>query len=295
MQNNRRSNGFDGVSQRVNISGTINITESINLALTIKPTDEMLQRMSDRDGIDLSEFQNIISVSLTQLVEYEDVADDGLTDDDLIVSTFNLSSDNLQDISINENNEETTYSIISNDASFEMIIEINSTDNVPHQWKWSLIMKYNYVSDSSKLAVLHDITIGRGNLIREQFANASTHPDAFNKRELSRSHPQLPMFFRWDSSAFSNNLEIEVETTKYNNSLSLSFLQGETITYDPSIGTNLESIVSIDFDIIEIFNEETINEFIDQISSPTRRGLVLAIIFISTIAIVTLIKKNRSK
>lgn len=294
-RNRRHDNGFDGANQAVNVSGTINVTDSINLSLTIKPSDEVIERMNSRGSMVVSDFQNVITVSLTQLVEYEDTTNDGLTDNDTIISTFNLNDENLQDIVISELDGETIYTITSEDGSFKMIIEINSTDNMPHDWKWSLEINYNFISDTSKLAVLHDIVIGRGNLIREEFASASAHPEAFDRRELSRSHPRAPMFFRWDQTAFADDQEIEVEATKYNESLSLSFLQGETINYDPSIGVDQESIESLDFELVNVFDLETVNKFIDQLSTPTARGLIIGILFVSTITMATLISKSRSK
>ena len=78
-------------------------------------------------------------------------------------------------------------------------------------------------------------------------------------------------------------------------SASLTVLQGETINYDPSIGVDQESIESIDFELINAFGLENVDEFMDQFSSPTTTGLIIGIISISAIAIVTLISKNRSK
>ncbi|MCE7734204.1 MAG: hypothetical protein GPJ54_04940 [Candidatus Heimdallarchaeota archaeon] len=293
-QNRRHSNGFDGANQAVNVSGTIDIADSITLSLTIKPSDDVIERMNNRDSMVISDFQNVITVSLTQLVEYNDTTNDGLTEDDMIISTFDLNDENLKDIVISELNGQTIYTIVSEDESFQMIIEINSTDNIPHDWKWSLEINYDYISDTSKLAVLHEIVIGRGDLIREDFASASAHPEAFDKRELSRSHARAPMFFRWDQTAFADDKEIDVEATKYNESLSLSFLQGDTISYDPSIGVSQESIESLDFELVNVFDLETVDKFIDQLSTPTARSLIIGILFVSTIAMATLISKSRS-
>ncbi len=293
--NRHHDHGFDGTSQAVNVSGTVTIDEAIVLELTIKPTDEVIERIEQNRNVTLQDYENQISVSLTELVEFEDITDDGLTVDDTVVSTFTLNSLNLNDVVLSEDGDEVIYTITSLDNSFKMIIEINSTDNMPHDWKWSLVMEYDYASATSELAVLHELTMGNRHTIRERFANSTEHPMEFESRRLSESHPRLPVFFRWDQTAFADDSEIDVVATRYEESLSLSFNQGEVITYDPSIGADLSSIESFEFELMEFIDIESAEKLLDQVLSPTPLGIGIAIMLTAFITIATLINKNKSK
>ena len=83
--NRHHDHGFDGVSQAVNVSGTVTVENAITLELTIQPTDEVIERIEQNRDVTLQDFQNQISVSLTELVEFEDLTNDGLTSDDTII------------------------------------------------------------------------------------------------------------------------------------------------------------------------------------------------------------------
>ncbi|OLS29088.1 MAG: hypothetical protein HeimC2_02830 [Candidatus Heimdallarchaeota archaeon LC_2] len=293
--NRHHDHGFDGVSQAVNVSGTVIVEDAIVLELSIKPIDAVIERIELNRNVTLKDFQNQISVSLTELVEFEDLTNDGLTSDDIILGGFVLDSTNLNDVVIMESGDEVIYIITSIDNSFQMIIEINSTDNMPHDWKWSLIIEYDYLSPTSSLAVLHDLTIGSMHIIRERFGNSTEHPNEFGTRRISETHPRLPMFFRWDQNAMADGNNIDVLATNFNKSLSLSFVQGEIITYDPSIGVEQTSIDSADLELINLFDLQSVDKLLDAVFSPTPRGIGIAIVLTSIIAITILISKNKSK
>lgn len=293
--NHHHNHGFDGHSQAVNVSGTVTVEDAIVLELTFKPTDEVIKRIEQNRNVTLQDFQNQISVSLTELVEFEDLTDDGLTTDDTVVSMFTLNSTNLNDVVMTEDGDEVIYTITSFDNSFQMNIEINSTDNMPHDWKWSLIIEYDYVSTISELAVLHELTMGNRHTIRERFTNSTEHPHEFESRRLSESHPRLPVFFSWDQTAFADDTEIDVIATRFDESLSLSFIQGDIIEYDPSIGVDQSAIESIESDLLEFFDVESAEKFLDKVLSPTPMGIGIAIMLTSVITIATLINKNKSK
>ena len=291
--NRHHDHGFDGVSQAVNVSGTVTVEDAIILELTIQPTEEVIERIQQNRNVTLQDFQNQISVSLTELLEFEDLTNDGLTSDDTIIGGFALDSTNLNAVVMSENGDEVIYTITSIDNSFQMIIEIKSTDNMPHDWKWSLIIEYDYQSPTSSIAVLHDLTIGARRVIRERFGNFTEHPHEFETRMISETHPRLPMFFRWDQNATADGTEINVLATNFYGSLSLSFIQGETITYDPSIGVDQTSLDSADLELIDLFGVESVDELLDVIFSPTPRGIGIAIVLTSIIAITILIRKNK--
>lgn len=292
--NRHHDRGFDGASQAINVSGSVSLGEAINLELSIKPTDAVIERIEQKRNVSIQNFQNQISISLTDLIEFEDLTDNGLTEDDIVLSNFALNSSNLNDVVLTEIGDDVTYLITSFDNSFQMIIEINSTHDMPHDWKWSLIIEYDYTSATSKLAVLHELIMSNRHTIREQFRNSTDHPQEFEGRELREPHPRLPVFFRWDQSAMVDDTEIDVIATKYDESLSLSFAHGDIINYDPSIGVDQSSLDSIDLELIELVDLESATEFIDRIFSPTSLGIVLAIAFTALIAITTLIYKSKT-
>ena len=296
---NVHHNGFEGFSDHMLIKGNISISNAITLTISVLPSDEMQEMMSDRhmgqgNSMDMMNYNNTISLSLTKLVEFEDLTSDGYTADDIIISEYVLNKTSLNDVFLNDSGNVNKFTITSkNDDVFFMSIELNAENEVPYSWKWSLVLKFPFVSNSSRLAMLHDINSNFKSMEMHQNDEMEDHMGNSNGKyqnsHMSDNHRQLPMFFSWDDTAQVDNIDQKIIATSTDEIFSLSINQGSEIYYDPKIGVDPSDIVNIN-EILQGFNME---DFVDSINTPTLFGIIIGFSLLSGLAIMLILRKNK--
>jgi hypothetical protein len=269
---------FEGMSENFNITGAIDIDNGIILSISVSPTSDMIDNRisrSNEQGIypNISNFENTMSVNLSSLIEFEDKTGDGFTDDDTIISIYTLDEVSLNDVDYVVVDGLDTYSITSVDSVFTMIIEVNSTNDLPHDWKWSLVIEYPFSSNTSSLAMIHQITaLRRGNMMKPYPKHS------FSNHSLLNNDSAIPMRFAWDATASVDGGQEDITATTDGNIFSLSVIQGDLIDYDPSIGLDPQVIDDIENEMYQLFNTE---DFVDTVNSPTFKGLLIGALLVT--------------
>ncbi|MHA2277069.1 MAG: hypothetical protein ACXAC2_14945, partial [Candidatus Kariarchaeaceae archaeon] len=231
---------------------------------------------------------NTMSISLTKLVEFEDVTKDGYTSDDLVISDYTLNSSTLGEIQFYSNNNSFTISSESDDL-FTMIVELNLENGIPYEWKWSIILNYPFTSQTSTLAMLHEINAGSSWMADMHEENhMGDYNLMFEDNHMQDNHQYLPMFFSWDKFAEVDGVTQNVTASVAENVFALSFAQGSSIYYDPKIGVEPTSIAEVD----SILGSIDLPEFIDVINSPTALGLIAGSFALVSLAIVAYRSKD---
>lgn len=273
------SNTFQGHSDAMEIDGAINIVESIELSLSISPTD---QGMMHQDM--MSEYHNEMRVSISELVEFEDLSNDGLSDGDLILSRYTLNQVNLDQAEVQTVDGITSFLIQSKETNiFRMNVEVNKYGEMPVAFKWSYEVNYPFISNRTDLAILHSLE-----------ENTQTMMDLMNNNHMnptfeglmSDNHKNLPMVFAWDDSAVIDDVETDIHSRVLDDDFVLSFPHGNKILYDPLIRLDPSDISEID-DILSGLSLEFLK--------PQERSILFGFIGISIIFTTGLILDRRTR
>jgi hypothetical protein len=295
---------FQGGSQSLNISGEITIGDGIILTLTIRPNDEALELMNQRmeqmrhnqrDIPHQSDMYNQINLTLYSLIEFIDNGDDGYDPNDTIVSVYELNNESLNPIEKQTSLDNTTYVVSSIDDVFRMYIYVNTTNDLPHDWKWSVEINYPFTQNDTKLAMLHEIETYNHHLSHRRgydqapMDSAQTHRYQNNSRV--DTYGMLAMRFQWDDFAVIDGEIENVKATSTNSFFALSMPQGEHIFYDPSIGVDPESINQLENTLEEFFA----NGFLGMLNPPIYWQLLIAISMVLIIIRIAYVSRQRMK
>lgn len=281
--------GYIGMGENMIIEGNVTVDDAINITLSVRPSTEMEDMMRGRGMEEMHQnMEHTMSVLITELVEYKDELGDGYTEDDTVISTLKLNSTNLTPVEfVNESGIVTYRTSTLDNVTFSLILEVNTTSNLPNEWKWSYDINYPFTDSSSKLAVLHEIHSFQGSLVADQHRMDRiarfTH---MNNSKVIANHSMLPMLFTWDRTANIDGTETEVVATGSNGTIALSFEQGNSIYYDPKLTIDEEVIQGFDQNLATLFSQEGLKEFAQVLGLPNEFALIIAsIVVILTLAI----------
>lgn len=260
--------GYYAMGESMTIKGNVTVNGGINISLTVQPTDEMYEMMNEhmRRGNNqgnmnhMEDFTHTMSVVITKLIEYEDKDNiSGYSEDDTAISTFDLNDTTLSDVEYSNKDGIVYYNISSVDEkTFRLFLEVNTNSSVPTEWKWSYEINYPFRSNTSKLAVLHEIHTSNGNLIadRHRMDQAARFSHMMNY-EVVANHSMLPMMFTWDRIATIDGIEKNVTATGEAGIVALSFEKGSQIYYDPRLGVDEETFIEANQNIVSMITQET--------------------------------------
>lgn len=255
----------------MDVTGNISVGEGITISLTVRPTDDARDHMRGHMAPDMS---NQVNITLYALVEFEDLGESGFDGADAVISAYNLSDDVLGDLEHTTSGDLESYNISSEDGVFRMGVEVNTSDTSILQWKWSVMISYPFLSNSSKVAMLHSFSSSKS-------PRMGMHPPAqppptsrLGNKSMIYDNGFVPIFFSWVDTALVDGSEVGVEATAADHVFSISIPQGKDIYYDPSLGVTEEALELGDTQIEELIMEVTGN-FADTIQSPTAEGLLI--------------------
>ncbi len=276
------SSGFQGNTENMVIEGKIAIINSIEFYISVHPNDEHTSSMHHQM---MSDYSNIIEVSIDKLVEYVDLDNNGLTSNDLVISDYHLNSSTLNEVEKVQNGDNLYFVINSKiENLLKMTFEIVSQDNTPYAFKWSMDLKYPFVSNSSKLAVFHNVSTESKSMM-DMMDGDMMSDSSHMSNMMSDDDEYLPMSFNWDEDVIVDGVSKSIFSDVYGDYLTISFPAGSIISYDPVIGTEANSIINID----ELLSE---NQFIDELNYygnaafvPTVSGIIIATLAVSIILI----------
>ncbi|MHA2274882.1 MAG: hypothetical protein ACXAC2_03910 [Candidatus Kariarchaeaceae archaeon] len=286
--------GFEGYSEHMSIIGNLTLDDSISLTVSIMPSAEMQEMMEDGHmgmgsghSNNMMDYTNTMSISLTKLVEFEDIDGDGLTSEDQIISEYLLNGSTLNEVEFIASNN--SYFISSkNDTVFTMTVDLNTDNEMPYAWKWSLTINYPFNSNTSSVAMIHEVnseTISMMDMHKQMDDLRDNHMSSFDtnfgNNFMQDHHQNLPMMFSWDDFALVDGFSQNVTATVTNDVFALSMVQGSQIYYDPKIGVEPSSITTVD----GILGSSNLDEFIDIINSPTGIGLIAGFVALLSVAI----------
>lgn len=255
--------GMRGGSDYMNVEGDIFVDDGITISLTISPTDEMRDRMHEDHDISVEDMTHSMNVTLYKLVEFEDEGSMGYDANDTVISSYALSSSNLGELQQTENGDMIVYEVSSDDGIFYLRVDVNVTDNLPHDWKWSLVINYPYVSNSSELAMLHTVENSFNDLIdpehhyrpREPPATFPDNHHQYHNNSMIAEHERIPIVFSWDTVAVVDDTTVDVIATSFADEFSLALPQGEVIEYDPKLSIDTSDVNSLEQYIANIFGD----------------------------------------
>ncbi|MHA2092942.1 MAG: hypothetical protein ACW98K_19015 [Candidatus Kariarchaeaceae archaeon] len=262
--------GFEGYSEHMSIIGNLTLDDSISLTVSIMPSAEMQEMMEDGHmgmgsghSNNMMDYTNTMSISLTKLVEFEDIDGDGLTSEDQIISEYLLNGSTLNEVEFIASNN--SYFISSkNDTVFTMTVDLNSV---------AMIHEVN-----SETISMMDMHKQMDDLRDNHMSSFDTN---FGNNFMQDHHQNLPMMFSWDDFALVDGFSQNVTATVTNDVFALSMVQGSQIYYDPKIGVEPSSITTVD----GILGSSNLDEFIDIINSPTGIGLIAGFVALLSVAI----------
>ena len=279
------SSGFHGNTENMVIEGEITIKDSIQFYINVHPNDEHVSSMHHQM---MSDYSNIIEVSINKLVEYEDLDNNGLSSNDIVISEFYLNSSTLNDVDKVQNGDNLYFIINSKiENLFVMTFEIISQNNTPYAFKWSIDLEYPFISNSSKLAVFHDVsTESKSMMDMMDMMDGGMGDNSLMSNMMSDNDEFLPMSFNWDDEVTVDGVVKSISSDIYIDYLTISFPYGNIISYDPVIGTEADSI----FDIDELLSEspliDELNYFGNGAFVPTIFGISIALVFVIIILII---------
>ncbi len=293
--------GFETSSEFMIIEGLIDLDESgIILSISATPNITAMEEMADEHMGDRSMMDdmmgddvptNSINVTLYKLVEFEDTGIPGFDENDTVVSSYELNSNTLGDLVYTTDGVAQNYSVSSDDGVFSMVVEAQNGD--VQSFKWSVEIAYPFVSNTSDLAMLHDVVAENNmGMDRDHMMGGMggghgemTPPTQYQNNSMIMENADIPMFFKWLDVAEVDGQNETVEATSSVGYFALSIPQGQEIYYDPSIGVENSAIIQIDNDIQEIFLEAS-NSFMDAVLSPTTGAIALAAVLLTVVLIV---------
>ncbi|MHA2031894.1 MAG: hypothetical protein ACW99A_01625 [Candidatus Kariarchaeaceae archaeon] len=283
---NMDHDGFQGYSDHMKIEGEIQVNDSIKLTISAEPSEEMHDMMNDHMGSqsNMMMYSNVMTISLTKLVEFEDLSNNGYSADDTQVSEFVLDETTIKPVEKQSISENSIFLINSNSNVINITVEILSENDSPYAFKWSLEINYPFIQSNTKLAVLHEMeSVNMNDMMgnMDQMDNKG-----FDSNMMSDNHEHLPMFFSWDEQYVVDGETNQVTPNFENNIFSLTFDQGSEIFYDPQIGFNPGDIQSVD----NILSNVGIEKFWETVKSPTSLGILLGlgalvVLFVTTRAV----------
>lgn len=279
------SSGFQGNTENMIIEGEITITNSIEFYINVHPNDEHASSMHHQM---MSDYSNIIEVSIEKLVEYEDLDNNSLSSNDIVKSDFYLNSSTLNEVEKVQNDGILNFIINSKiENLFKMTFEIVSHENTPYAFKWSIDLEYPFVSNSSKLAVFHNVSTKSKSMMdmMDMMDGGMMGDNPLMSNMMSDDNEFLPMSFNWDDEVIVDGVVKSIVSDVYNDYLTISFPSGNIISYDPVIGTEAESIIDIDELLSEnpLFDE--LNYFGNGAFVPTLFGITIAMVAVIVILI----------
>ncbi|MDH5403715.1 MAG: hypothetical protein OEZ01_11740 [Candidatus Heimdallarchaeota archaeon] len=280
---------MNGMTENMEIYGEVSVTNAITIEISVRPTEEMQQYMQGEMSQD--DYSNQVTVSFTQLVEFEDLNNDGYSSDDVIVSTYQLDENSLTQPELNNN----IYTINSKlDNTFQMFIESKFKDNVFYGFKWSLEIAYNFQLNNTKLAMIHTIDTKHGRMMEghmngeDNDMNQQDHHSQYEEHRMNDGDHNVPMFFEWAPIVEVDGVNYNITATGFDNIFAISTIQGDLIIYDPIVGVDPDSLLQTDENLSSLFRN-----FMNSINSPTRLGLMLAgFAILSMVFIALYAKKN---
>jgi hypothetical protein len=165
-----------------------------------------------------------------------------------------------------------------------MTFEIVSQENTPHAFKWSIDLEYPFVSNSSKLAVFHNVATESKSMM-DMMDGGMMGDNSLMSNMMSDDDDYLPMSFNWDDEVMVDGVVKSIVSDVYNDFLTISFPSGSIISYDPVIGTEADNIINID----ELLSD---NPLLDELNyfgyvafSPTIFGISIAMVSVIIILI----------
>jgi len=289
-----RDGGFEGRSEFMIVEGNIVVGDA-GITLSISATPNMTAMKGHPPMTELP--SNTINVSLYELVEFEDSSIPGYDMNDTVVSVYYLNSSTLGDLVTSISGDSQNYTVSSNDGVFSMTVEANTSS--VQSFKWSVEINYPFVSNTSKIAMLHDVITERTDGMQRGRMMAppgtmhdGNHPESathFDNRSLIVRDANIPMFFKWIDVAEVDGTNQSIEATASPGFFALSLPQGDSIFYDPSIGVENEVIENVYIFIAQIL--ENTGSFMDAVFSPTIGALSVSFVLI----VAVLLYINRRK
>ncbi|MFV2016246.1 MAG: hypothetical protein ACC656_12505, partial [Candidatus Heimdallarchaeota archaeon] len=266
--------GFEGYSKHMKINGTIVVTDSVKLTISAEPTEEMRARMNDHMSSQsgMMAYSNMMTISITKLVEFVDATANGYSEDDLLVSEFVMNETTMNPVEIQTNADNSTFIINSKSNVINISVEMLSENNSPYAFKWSLGINYPFMQNDTRIAVLHEMdSPNMADMMSgmDQMAN-----QGFVSNMMTDNNENLPMFFSWDENYVVDGETKEVSANLEKNIFSLSFDQGAEIIYDPQLGFNPQDIRSVD----NLLGNIGLDQFWQTVKSPTSLGIVLGVL-----------------
>ena len=283
------ANGFNSSTSNIEVTGDLFIEDGIVLTINVQST----RTITRPDGEVFEPMrENTMTIILTQLVEFEDTTANGYSDDDVVVSTYLLNENSLNDIEYGVEGDMIIYRVTSTDGVFEMVIELNQTNDLPHDWKWSVTINYPYESSTSSIAMIHEYYIERSERMpfnRIQNGNMTGNTYTYQNRTMVNNASGIPLRFAWDDFAIVDGVEENVTATTLNNVFALSVVQGDVIDYDPNLGIEIQDLINLD----ALFESE-FGSFFQSLPTPTITTLAITLGIIATISIVNILLKKRN-
>lgn len=271
------NDGFESYTDHMKIDGEILITDSVKLVISAQPTEEMNEMMNDHMGSEseMMKYSNMMTISMTKLVEFIDFTDNGYSEDDLFVSEFIMDQTTMESVELQSDINIPTFVI--NSIVINITVEMLSENDSPHAFKWSIDINYPFVQNDTKIAILHEIeSSNMGNMMQ---GTDNMGDQGFDSNMMSDNNEFLPMFFSWDENYIVDGETQEVIPNLENNIFSLSFDQGSEILYDPQIGLNPEDIQSVN----SILDKIGLVQFWETVKSPTSLGIILGLLAIGVL------------
>ncbi|MCY3414228.1 MAG: hypothetical protein INQ03_21465 [Candidatus Heimdallarchaeota archaeon] len=291
-----------GGSEYMNITGSIEINDGISITLSVSPTQEMIDHMKEKnnmEALDIDDLTNSINITLYELVEFEDINTPGLDVNDTIVSSYSLDDDTLGDVSFTEEDSIVRYDVSTLDGVFALNLVVNISNDLPHDWKWSTVLEYPYVSNTSSISMLHTVETSMGNKIdphrhyhhhRPGDASVPENQVQYHNNSMHMNNSRIPILFSWDTTAMADGISIDVFATSFGETFAISMEQGDIIEYDPRISVDEDSFMNIENELFELIND-ILGQFGLTVNSPTTFGLLLAAGFVGIIIIIAYKKK----
>jgi len=287
-----RDGGFEGRSEFMIVEGNIIVGDS-GITLSISATPNMTAMKGHPPMSELP--SNTINVSLYELVEFEDSSVPGYDMNDTVVSVYYLNSSTLGDLVTSISGDSQNYTVSSNDGVFSMTVEANTSS--VQSFKWSVEIHYPFVSNTSKIAMLHDViterTVGmrRGQVPPRTMHDGNPPESAthFDNSSLIVRDAHIPMFFKWIDVAEVDGTNQSIEATASLGFFALTLPQGDSIFYDPSIGVENAVIENVDIIIAQII--ENAGSFMDAVFSPTIGAISVSFVLV----VAVLLYFNRRK
>ena len=273
---------FQGNSGTMVINGEIDIIDAITLTLSINPSDTGMMRKEM-----MSKYNNQMKVSITELVEFEDLNNDGFDSNDLIISRFNLNQENLNQVKVQTISGVTSFIIESKETNiFSMTVVVDKYEETPFAFKWSYDIEFPFASDNSSLAILHSFE----EKTQTMMGRMSNGPMGnIHEGMMSDNHEFLPMVFTWDDFAIIDDIDTDINSSILDGDFILSFPFGNKILYDPKIELDPQDISAIDNTLTNIVRQNL------SMMKPQIKPIFISFIGISIILTTGLILDRRTR